>query len=255
MVLSGWSDGPLHHVLQTPLAHGVTKLHATVVDIPMPPSGCLWLKNPYLLAIVGWLFGCTKLIPFFLNAVGFETKTSRLFGGVACTVAAVWITWRIIKHLIDYAVSDGVARARKAINEIQPDLVIGFSWGGAVLYWLLEQPATWEGGALLLAPTVTKLASLSGRPIRGFAKTGAPNSGIDGSVATAGMGTKTQNIIIIQGNDDPFCEPAQLTWFESQAKELEGMQVVGVEDNHVLMQHHTLQLAREAVARLLVANS
>ena len=155
LVLSGWSDGPLDE-LRLRCHH----IDFVTVTIPTPPVGAAWLRNPYVAALVvlAGLTGsaCELAAAVFPSSVGRAVK----LGVVVLTLA---LARYLVARLVRFAITRGVEEAKLHIARHRPDAIVGFSWGGGVVWELISQGA-WAGPALLLAPTVCALAKVAMKP-------------------------------------------------------------------------------------------
>jgi predicted esterase YcpF (UPF0227 family) len=59
------------------------------------------------------------------------------------------------------ATANAIGQAQEALSAFQPDVVVGSSFGGAVLHHLIHE-GVWSGPSVLLASAGTKLLGLSG---------------------------------------------------------------------------------------------
>jgi len=113
------------------------------------------LKNPYIVAAAGLLTACSvgsitclwrgwqERNHGVLTKYGLLTSAQILisiFGFLYCYRKTVRL---MVKHSIRVQA--------KAIQEFQPDVVVGSSWGGSIAIHLLER-RLWQGPTLLLAP-------------------------------------------------------------------------------------------------------
>ena len=196
LILGGWSPGPLPQ-----LAHTFRR-EANFIDITSslhtPPCGLAWCCNPWLAVLLGYLCG---LVPWLLGRLWHDNLDRDLgtWARVALTLLLLFVSAVLarvlVAALVRYAVSVGVAQAARAINAHGVDVVVGFSWGGGLLCWMLAQ-RRWEGPSLLLAPTVHamgKCACIRPRYRPSF------------DVPARGAGA----VHIFHGRYDGFCPPEQ----------------------------------------------
>lgn len=223
LVLGGWSPGPLgilQHRMQA-------DTDFEEPSIPMPPSGVRWCLNPFwalllaYLAVACWLLGA---VDGWLD--GIAANVVR----VCIVVASLVIGRLLVAGLVWFAIRDAVRVAEARILELRPDVVVGFSWGGGVLCWLLAE-RRWTGPAVLLAPTLHKVrgaACLSG-PKLASPRDGAP-------------------VHVFHAKGDPFCPDEQVDEFRAADWEvhLHG-------DNHVLCSRRTVDEIASTLQRLLDA--
>eukprot|EP00747_Dinoflagellata_sp_TGD_P178571 gnl/TRDRNA2_/TRDRNA2_27702_c0_seq1.p1 gnl/TRDRNA2_/TRDRNA2_27702_c0~~gnl/TRDRNA2_/TRDRNA2_27702_c0_seq1.p1 ORF type:complete len:256 (+),score=32.93 gnl/TRDRNA2_/TRDRNA2_27702_c0_seq1:81-848(+) len=146
LVLGGWSPGPLWD-----LAARLPDMAIYQPSIPMPPAGLRWLLNPFLAILVLFLFVVHPHAAAAINRLDEGAAASVLSAGL---VATSFVLLRLlVGWLVSFAIWDSVRIARAAVRSFEPDLVMGFSWGGGVACWLLAEGG-WCGPTLMLAPTV-----------------------------------------------------------------------------------------------------
>jgi predicted esterase len=130
----------------------------------------------------------------------------------------------LIARVVRYSIRDGIRLTTIAADIYKPVAMIGFSWGGGVLWEMLE---TWKGNALLLAPAVSAMSYISR------------------STPTTHR-FKTKRVSIVAGDDDPFCPPSQKRIFKDS-----GCAYYAVDDDHVLLKHGTRLLTAKIVNQFL----
>ncbi|KAJ8607122.1 hypothetical protein CTAYLR_009156 [Chrysophaeum taylorii] len=145
LILSGWSPGPLPTVVQALEARG---LACEEVPLPMPPCGCYWLLNPFVLVLGGLVVGVV---------LACQALDDPLYC-VAVVVAALAAARLAVAGLVLFSIARGVANANALAARRRVVLVVGFSWGGGVAHWLLAEQKK-EIPALLLAPTSVAMAA------------------------------------------------------------------------------------------------
>ena len=189
VVLGGWSPGPLGY-----LERELPEFEFVPVSIPMPPCGCLWLANPFVALLVAFFaVGAPWLGELAVRA---EPPGVRWLLVVACIGACIVVARFLVAGVVRFAIWHGGCAAQRAISATkksggEPCLVIGFSWGGGVLHFLLASGG-WRGPALLLAPTTSAMCGAAlVRPWPPLA-------------ASAGERTEVVHAIW-----DGFCPPAQ----------------------------------------------
>eukprot|EP00933_Yihiella_yeosuensis_P042769 TRINITY_DN3743_c1_g2_i1.p1 TRINITY_DN3743_c1_g2~~TRINITY_DN3743_c1_g2_i1.p1 ORF type:complete len:260 (-),score=32.25 TRINITY_DN3743_c1_g2_i1:450-1229(-) len=226
LILGGWSPGPLE-VLQNHFRNSADFFEPT---IPMPPAGCRWCLNPFWALLLTMIFG---LIPA-LNAVGSAWKDEVavwIVRGILL-VATPFLIRLLIAGLVWFAIRDGVRIAENAIREIQPDIVLAFSWGGGVACWLLAHRG-WSGPTILLAPTVRAMSCIS---CSSLPKIPAPSP--------------NSPVHVFHAEDDGFCP-------ESQIEELQAMgcEVHVLDDNHVLLRRNSINEVGSCLEKLFSPSS
>ena len=120
------------------------------------------------------------------------------FARVALRLAPTTPPWRLKARAIEEALEACVVIQRDAIAEARPDLVVGSSFGGAVLELLLAR-GHWEGPSLLLCPAL--------RMARTRAGDGAGSwSGIDVDDVEARIGALPsevrERVLVVHGDAD-----------------------------------------------------
>ncbi|CAE7336525.1 unnamed protein product [Symbiodinium sp. CCMP2456] len=152
LVLSGWSPGPLD-VLRNRMPD-VEFLEPT---IPMPPSGCRWCLNPFCLLLLVVIFWLTPEAASNDKLVAQVDESFAWLVRLALLLAIPVLLRLVVAGLVWFAIKDGLWTTSRAIRDFQPDVLLGFSWGGGVALWLLSQ-GRWKGPTLLLAPTVNAMS-------------------------------------------------------------------------------------------------
>eukprot|EP00929_Paragymnodinium_shiwhaense_P084843 TRINITY_DN45401_c0_g1_i3.p1 TRINITY_DN45401_c0_g1~~TRINITY_DN45401_c0_g1_i3.p1 ORF type:complete len:168 (+),score=16.48 TRINITY_DN45401_c0_g1_i3:66-569(+) len=150
LVLGGWSPGPLR-VIESRTNAAVEFIEP---NIPMPPMGCRWCLNPFLLFLLLYLF---YVMPWLLEMAGSWTDG---VGGVILQAAFLLISLFLVRMLVAglvwFSMRDGCRICASQIEEYEPDVLVGFSFGGGVALQLLAS-GRWRGPTLLLAPTAARL--------------------------------------------------------------------------------------------------
>lgn len=103
---------------------------------------------------------CIALTSFHLLGGFVHAAASTL---VLAALGGYLFRSRLIAFAASRAYDDSYAVARTALQAFEPDVVVGFSWGGALACRLLAE-GLWSGPTLLLAPASTKLLTVMGRP-------------------------------------------------------------------------------------------
>ena len=232
LFISGWTPGPLTQLEEFLLARGHT---VEWVPVPMPPMGCSWMMNPFLPVIALIAGGAVMALRTLLAArVGIPLAAEGV--GVVETIAIALILGRLaVAGLVRTAITQGVARARARMATCDDvAFVVGFSWGGAVVHWLLAAHPDLQDDAaaaavhpapppaLILAAPVLTLSSIC--RLKEPPALPAPRRG--GSGVTAVLAT-----------DDGFCaHPATARVYEAA-----GCEVIVTADDHVLQRQSSLR--------------
>ena len=213
LLLPGWSQGPL-----SVLRYAFPDVNFVTLDIPTPPAGTLWMRNRYFFCLLAFLCGC---------AVGVE-KIVRDRPHLALLLVGalgfVFFVRLLVYNIVRRAVKDSMRAVLRAAAEKEPveevAAIVGFSWGGGVLWQMLCEDATAkalaEVPALLLAPTIQANIRCSGQrhpPPR--------EKEVDFS-----------NVHIVSGRNDPFCPASQEELIAKQSKG--GAHYHTVDDDHLL---------------------
>lgn len=207
LVLSGWSEGPLDE-LRARLA---PRVQFILLDIPTPPVGVRWLANPFLCVLLAEAVATAALFAS-LSALPSGPALGLRLLLLLCTAAAVRPT---VGLLVGHALRTSCDAARRAIDAHDPDALVGFSWGGAVVWELLASGELQGRGALLLAPTVHAVHAVRGSSLQ------------PSTVLTAATQARAHAVIPAY---DGFCPPAQ-----TAAIEASGVHTHTVADSHVLL--------------------
>lgn len=230
LVLGGWSPGPL-----PALAHafgGHCDFHDITPSLHTPPCGLRWCCNPWLVALIAYVAGA---VPYMIGQMWNEAGTEILphpaiqvgLTLVLLAISAV-LCRALVAGLVRYAVARGVDAAARAINTRGIDVVVGFSWGGGLLCWLLAE-RRWQGPSLLLAPTVSAMCRAAW-----IAKRFKPRFDVAPARATA--------VHVFHGRHDGFCPEAQVARLSGS-----GATMHDPIDDHVLCHPET----REEIARAM----
>mmetsp|Transcript_11769 Transcript_11769/g.26147 ORF Transcript_11769/g.26147 Transcript_11769/m.26147 type:complete len:241 (-) Transcript_11769:21-743(-) len=148
LVLGGWSPGPLWEI-----AARRPDIEICEPSIPMPPVGIRWLFNPYLLVLVLYILVLQPCLQNRLARLGTSPAILTALFPVLSLFFAAWLVTRVVR----YAIHECMRIARKEIARFEPDVLVGFSWGGGVACWLLAE-RIWRGPTVLLAPTVQAMS-------------------------------------------------------------------------------------------------
>ncbi|CAJ1453067.1 unnamed protein product [Effrenium voratum] len=214
LVLGGWSPGPLD-VLQA-------RMDAEFLEpsIPMPPSGCRWCLNPFLLMLVGVL--CLLPTACDLVSSGGGINWSHL----ALLIAMPLALRLLVAGVVWYSIKDGLWTASRAIRDFQPDVVLAFSWGGGLALWLLSE-RRWSGPTLLLAPTVKAMSCVS-------------------CCSMPRLPPLRSAVHVFHAENDGFCPSSQVAALSGAGCELHIC-----DDNHVLLRRQTVEEIHACLKQLL----
>eukprot|EP00927_Polykrikos_kofoidii_P079854 TRINITY_DN76690_c0_g1_i1.p1 TRINITY_DN76690_c0_g1~~TRINITY_DN76690_c0_g1_i1.p1 ORF type:complete len:307 (+),score=35.94 TRINITY_DN76690_c0_g1_i1:96-923(+) len=233
LVLGGWSPGPLD-VLRTTFSGDVDFEEPS---IPMPPSGCRWCLNPFWFFLLFYLF---IVVPALFAQVEDWLGSGAIawvLRGVIFVGSAV-VVRVLVAGVVWFAVRDGVRVARGLIRSWEPDVVVGFSWGGGVASWLLAD-GSWSGPLVLLAPTLEKMRSIACLPVPKLEP-------VSGSMAAAASSVGLALRHVFHADGDPFCPESQLKVYRNADFEIHHLR-----DNHVLCGRASLDGISECLHRLL----
>merc|ERR1712216_66252 len=123
LILGGWSPGPLD------IIRGQFRgCDFEEPNIPMPPSGLLWCCNPFCILLLG-LFG---LVPWLFTLTSGLSTASQVAAALGILLGAAIGARLLVAGLVRFSILHGVWTATSAMERSRPDVVVGFSWGGAV---------------------------------------------------------------------------------------------------------------------------
>ena len=227
LMLSGWSDGPLG-ILQ----YAFPDVQFIKLEIPTPPAGTLWLWNRYVALLACFL--CLVAVGFMKLLRGTLKPHSALV--VMGLLGCVFFLRLLVYNIVRVSVKDSMRALLQAIGDKEaPDIaaIVGFSWGGGVLWQMMCESATAKAlqniPVLLLAPTIEANAKCSGQRYLppqekdpGFSK-----------------------VHVVCGSNDPFCPPSQEALVAKQSRGKAHFHTV--DDDHVLFS----SVSRRLYCRLL----
>ncbi len=225
LLLSGWSDGPLDVLRYYDPAFADVRF--VMVPLPTPPVGVRWCLNAWCVAVL------------VVAAAGVLALSSPGLGlgwvGRAAVLCAVAVALRlVVARLVRRNVADSIGAAERAIARLggQVDAVVGFSWGGGVLWrWLAESRGVGpRAPCLLLAPTIGAIAAVAARP-----------------PATTLAQVDAERVHVLVGTEDPF--------MGSVEHALSGVTVHKVADDHVLCSGQARGLAAGILQTFLMTTS
>jgi pimeloyl-ACP methyl ester carboxylesterase len=202
LLLHGWSPGPgLPTCLLASQLFRVHEIEAsTVLTIA---------TNRYALAMIATT----------LATLGALLSVSLPWYAWAVLLPVVALGLRRLKQLaVARCLDDDMAQAAHAIERLQPEVLVGYSWGGGIATLCLER-GVWRGPTLLLAPAGTMLNAHAGRAAPSLAAClsradalpavtichGDQDAivGVDDSVALART-TDPDRCSLVRGMDDHF---------------------------------------------------
>ncbi|OLP93721.1 putative polyamine transporter [Symbiodinium microadriaticum] len=219
-VLSGWSPGPLD-VLRNRMPDVECHSFAELWDLDFEVEVIFWLtpeaaSNDKLVAQVdesfAWLVRLA-VTPVLLLAIPVLLRL-------------------VVAGLVWFAIKDGLWTTSRAIRDFQPDVLLGFSWGGGVVpapanaylpvlaLWLLSE-GRWKGPTLLLAPTVNAMSWAAQQHVDKKKKIKRDIRDIRGKLLLSAQ--------------DGFCPASQVA-----ALSAAGCEMHVCDDNHVLLRRQTV---------------
>jgi hypothetical protein len=231
LLLPGWSNGPLDYLRERFDEH----VEFISPAIHTPPLGAKCWLNPYIVVLV---FVFTFCVPFIYQTIGDIFSTSSWWFLCLVEVVAFWFFCFLVKNFIvsnfvRYAIQESVQISSLALQKSRFDAVVGFSWGGAIAWWLLCEEV-WDGPTLMLAPTIEVMRSIAGQQF---------------PVMPIGRGKYAQ-VRLFHAKNDPFCPDKQLEQLIGC-----GVVVYKVDDNHVLSEYSSNLKIERSFLELLQWNS
>ena len=234
LFVGGWSDGPLCALRQEAHRAGI---EVVSVDIPTPPVGVRWCCNAWLLAFpillvaLRWAWGA-------LGGIGMAT--APLWAGRLALLVAAGLVFRACVHRVVRvalqqsadAILDANSNATSSDPDVVPTVLVGFSWGGAVVAFMLGRGLWRPSRALLLAPTVSAAAACAGQALPVFE-------------TPSGSGHRL--VRAVYGRHDGFCSAAEREHMAAAC----GADVHVVPDDHPLCRRDSGALIRELFFELL----
>mmetsp|Transcript_22634 Transcript_22634/g.51083 ORF Transcript_22634/g.51083 Transcript_22634/m.51083 type:complete len:246 (+) Transcript_22634:81-818(+) len=147
LYIEGFSPGP---GLPSPLL--TRPGHFEVFTTRMPYEMRDICANPYLLSIymvlAAGIWAAASLDQWFLIIVTLGTVAGAVF--------------LLKRRAVGYCLDSCVGAFSEAIGSLNPDLLVGYSWGGGIAYGLLDRDL-WQGATLLIAPAGEQMWSHAGR--------------------------------------------------------------------------------------------
>ena len=221
LLLSGWSDGPLDV-----LRYAFPDVDFEKLDIPTPPAGTRWLYNRYVFFLVCFCVMCSvSLIQNTFSYTDWPHPGLIVLG----LLGAIFFIRLLVYNIVRQSIRDSMSTTLKALESERPvSAIVGFSWGGGVLWSMLCEHSTSvklrRVPSLLLAPTIQANAKCSGQRHLQHQKSASDFS----------------SVFIICGTNDPFCPSAQedIVSRQSQGK----ANFFNVDDDHVLLSPESRRL-------------
>jgi|UPI00048AC8B4 hypothetical protein len=209
LLLGGWSPGPLTYLKQV---CGHNNIVCFEPSIATPPVGARCWVNPFLFLIISTVF---IAYPY---AVSYAMRTPGIVS-VGISAAITYLTFLVLRNVLlprflRYSIGDCMRVARGVIEKEGIDCIIGFSWGGAIAWWMVAE-GYWEGPTLMLAPTIEVMAYVG--------KEKFPMVNLSKNLAA-----KT---VFFHCYDDPFCPKKQIERLRDT-----GAQMLEVDDNHIFLE-------------------
>jgi len=233
VILGGWSPGPLVYVAP----YLVQYHHATLIrpSIPMPPvaNWCAPRYGLFLIVLVLLFWAGRHIIGDAGKAFGI---VGYLFALLAVLVLLVYYIRWMVAEIVRSSVRRGVQMCLEILSEHHVDIIVGFSWGGAVLAELLveglvggeDQPA-----ALLIAPTTAMIASIS-------------------RLQDAALRVRSSNdlmlgrVHVVHADQDGFYCPNADRW-----QQIPGIELTVLNDNHVFQKQTSRSVLLDILMGLL----
>jgi hypothetical protein len=165
LYLEGFSPGPglPYPLLQYEGGGGYEDGMNQVIYPHMPYYWKDLLWNPYLLLSCGLSFYLLSVtLPQILNFPYQSIKTT----GYSCLIllCSIYLISYMKMLGVRWTVNSCVTSMEKEIRIHQPDVLIGYSWGGGVASFLIDRKI-WEGHTILIAPATHLLAHHTGLPL------------------------------------------------------------------------------------------
>eukprot|EP00944_MAST-04C_sp_MAST-4C-sp1_P015050 g15050.t1 len=157
LVISGWSDGPLNFLKQR--FQDQVEFHDITDQIPTPPIGLKCWCNPYLflmfMLIILFFYGINVLLES-------QLQTFVKFIILCLGVATLYIVGKrfLLAKFLNFSIRHCCGVVKSTLKSGHYDMVIGFSWGGAIAWWCICE-GIWRGKTLMLAPTIEIMANLA----------------------------------------------------------------------------------------------
>ena len=157
LVISGWSDGPLTFIQDR--FQDQVEFHDITDQIPTPPVGSKCWCNPYLFLIFLFI-----VLSFYSINILMESQLQTLMKVmILCLgIPLVAIVGKriLLAKFLNFSIRRCCAVVKSTLKNGHYDMVIGFSWGGAIAWWCTCE-GIWRGKTLMLAPTIEIMANLA----------------------------------------------------------------------------------------------
>jgi len=229
LYIEGFSPGP---GLPNPLLQqaGCFKL----ITARMPYQLGDHATNPYLLLM--FIIGASSIYAVSDEIYG---KPSHAWYRVIAVLVGGILACFVLKRLaVGYCLDSCVSAFATKINTHDPDLVIGYSWGGGIACGLLNR-GLWGGATILIAPAGEQMWLHSGRK---------PPSLKEGTIPASAA------VVTLQGDVDSIVSLAETERLHAGASEAQCQLYVAQTEDHFLEYTATAQ-ALERWARMLCARS
>lgn len=236
LLLGGWSPGPFSAIKWH--YRSVCDFHEPRMYIP--PAGCNWCFTwewTGLCASIGfsaWLLSTRT--PWGVST-GLLLLLASIPLGIVMLVRGSIRRSVLAARVVIAEMAASSSSSSSSLSDEGFDLVVGFSWGGGVACWLLDEGG-WSGRTLLLAPTVFAMASASRQALPQFEVPRCHRRGV-GNGGEAGL-------YAFCASADPFCPSGQVPYLRQR-----GAEVRVVRDAHVLDGAHTWEQIKRSFEELL----
>lgn len=197
LVIGGWSPGPITFIQKR--FHLDVEFHDITSRIPTPPVGVICWLNPYLL----FIFVCAGLVLYGISVIASMQQDAivKIFLIIVlCLLDYVLVRKVFVPKFLTYSINHSCKVIESSLKNDHYDIVIGFSWGGAIVWWCLCQDV-WHGKTMILAPTIEIMANIAKLKFPMLSKT---NNDINNS-------NQQKNIICIHAEGDPFTPKKQIS--------------------------------------------
>ena len=246
LVIGGWSPGPLTFLQNR--FHLDVEFHDITSQIPTPPIGIICWLNPYLL----FIFVCVGMIPYGISIITStqQDATVKILLVIAlCLVDYLFIRKVFVPKFLKYSINHSCNVIKKALKNDHYDIVIGFSWGGAIVWWCLCQDI-WSGKTMILAPTIEIMANIAKLKFPMLSKR---NKNVKMNNNNNNNQQHNNNIIIcIHAEDDPFTPKKQISKIQDCSTSTQQAGLIDMyecRDSHVFEQFSSEDLIEKIFIR------
>lgn len=229
LILGGWSPGPLEYIERSFAADA--KFHAP--SLHMPPAGLKWLCMWESVTLVT----CGALAVSLFSEQKWPELGMWRFPALAAALLAIPL---LVILVVRSAIRRCVETATEIITADSVDIVVGFSWGGGILAWMLAE-RSWRGPSLLLAPTVVAMASAARLKLPRFRARSKAQS-----TAPSAEDAELPLVYCFHANDDGFVPRSQ--WRHMQDC---GAVVQTLQDVHIFVERSSEEAIGWAFGNLL----